>query len=126
MKYKTIKKPFVTGIIVLLIGIAVSPIINASTQLSRLTYIDVNKKVLPNNELLDLTVSYCKFDDIKNFTVQITGQQFDKLNSLINEFKLDLDSAKTLEETIVLYNEMLNSLLELGLLPDNSDFYEIK
>jgi hypothetical protein len=120
MNKDLLSKILVMGVVLFFIGIGVSPGINARTQ------IEVNEEVLPNNELSELIVSYCKFDEIENFTVEITRQQVDELDILINEFKGVLDSAKTLEETIVIYNEMLNSLLELGFLPDGVDYNEIK
>jgi hypothetical protein len=126
MKYNLIKKQLVYGIVILFIGIAISPGINASTQLRRITKIELNKEVLSNNELSELIISYCKFDEIESYNVKITRQQVDELNNLINEFKKDLDSVKTLEDTIVIYNELLNSLYELDFLPDILDYNEIK
>jgi hypothetical protein len=99
-------KTFVVGVIVLFIGVAIQPAI-------------AEVSFEPNNsELVETTITICKFSGIKEHTLMLTQKQADELDSFLNDFKFKLDNALNESETINVYDDMIISLDELGLLPD--------
>jgi len=75
-------------------------------------------KELQDEDLVEITVSLCKTDGIENHTVMLTKEQAEELEILIDSFKAELDKVETMEETAEIYNDMIISLDELGLIPD--------
>ena len=111
MQKSIIRKGLVFLVIILFIGIAVAP---------GVTSIDISKNNPSNNDdLVEITLQLCKTDGAEEHKMYITQEQDEQLDSLIESFKADLDKADTREETIKLYEDMVISLDELGILPED-------
>ena len=64
-----------------------------------------------------IVIQICEADTITNHSVMITEQQADELEDLISHFKEKIDAADTFEQTVVIYQEMIESLDRIDLLP---------
>jgi len=118
MQKSIIKRGLVVGIIVLFIGIAIAPSV---------TSIEFSKTKTSNNiDLVEITLQLCKSDGVEDHKMFITQEQEDRLELLIESFKADLDNAETREETIEIYKDMVVSLDELGILPENTNCKEVQ
>ena len=104
------KKLLVLGIIALFIGIAVAPSV---------TSIEFSKDKTSNDDLVEINFQLCKTSGIEDHKMFITQEQVEQLNSLIENFKADLNNAETREETVGIYNDMVVSLDKLGILPED-------
>lgn len=92
------KKLIVTGVIILLIGVAFTPSINASIKEDGLVDLDV--------ELLGIG---------KKHKITLTNQQINEIESHINEFKLALSIIETKAEAELLFKEIIFKLDKYGL-----------
>ena len=101
------KKLLVIGVIVLFFGVACSPSI-ATVQLEH----DVD------SDFEEIIFQICEADSITNHSVMISKQQSYDLELLIDEFKKEVDTADTYEETVLIYQEMITSLDRIDVLPD--------
>ena len=113
------KKVLVLGIIILFFGISVAPGITANNSYFKKTAQKNSEKETLNDDIAEITVQLYKADGVESHTVFLTQEQSDKLDNLIKSFKADLDKAETMEETIILFYDLVVSLDELGLLPDD-------
>jgi len=108
----------VIGIIILLTTITFQPIINAQ-------FINSNIKI--NDFVIDKSLNVtsqkiifqmCNSDKLSNYSMEFNEQQIKDLNFLIDDFKEKLDVIDTYEETVIIYEEMIESLYEHNLLPE--------
>jgi hypothetical protein len=113
-----VKKLLVIGIIFLFIGISIAPSVT-SIEFSN----DKNSK---DNELLEITLQLCRTDGVEEHNMFITHDQYEKLDRLIESFKADLNNAETREETIKIYNDMVVSLNEIGIFPNDTSCVEVQ
>jgi len=97
------KKILTISVILLFIGIAISPSINASVVM---------------DDLVEFDVEYCGLS--KNYTVQLTQQEADEVELLFDDIEQKLSKIETREETEVLFKELLVGLDKYGLLGDFS------
>jgi len=118
------KKVMVLGIILLFFGISVAPGISANNSYFKKNAQKNSEKVTLNDDLAEITVQLCKADGVESHTVFLTKDQSDKLDNLINSFKADLENTETMEETIKLFYNLVVSLDELGLIPDDISIVE--
>jgi len=118
MKNNIVKKGLTFGIIVLFIGIAIAPSVT-SIGFSKTTTSN-------NNDLVEITLELYKPNGIEDHKMFITQEQDEQLDLLIESFKANLDNAETKEETIEIYNDMVVSLDELGILPDSTSYKEVQ
>ncbi|MCX6667486.1 MAG: hypothetical protein NTV74_04515 [Euryarchaeota archaeon] len=114
MKDVIFRKGLVAMVVALFIGLSVAPgmsAVNPGTSPSS------GGTLVGNNDLVKITVSLCKTDGIENYTFMLTKEKANALNILIDNFQKDLNNSKTKEETVALYNSMVESLYGLGLIP---------
>lgn len=95
------KKSLAVAIILLFIGVAFAPSINANVS---------------KNELVEITTEVCGIDGIKPNTVKLTKQESKEVEQLIDDIKSKLDKAETREETVEIFNEAIIELDKYGLL----------
>ena len=108
MKKHLIKNGLIFTVIVLFIGVSFQPIIAKDNIL-------FEKK----SDLVEVTVSTCKIDEIEDQTMFLTKKQTVYLDNIFNELKNKLKNTDTEEETINIYYEAIESLDQYGLLPDD-------
>ena len=118
MQNNIFRKGLVVGIILLFIGISIAPGVT-SIEFSK----DKNSK---DNELVEITLQLCKTDGVEDHKMYITQKQNEQLEVLIKSFKANLNNAETREETIEIYNDMVVSIDELGILPENINCEEVQ
>jgi hypothetical protein len=70
-----------------------------------------------SSELEEIIFQICKTDSITNHSIMITQKQSDELEDLISNFKEKIDVADTFEQTVVIYQDMIESLDRIDLLP---------
>lgn len=107
------RKVLAVGIIGLFIGIAFFPSFNA-LSISEGTNISDDK-------LIEIKVGISNIGGERKHTVWLTQEESDSLDILIEDFKEKLDNSESLEETSDIHYDMIISLNELGLLPDDID-----
>ena len=123
MQKNIIKKGLALAIIVLFIGVSCQPVFAKdfiSLEMSSPTpfsYTNISK----NNDLVRFSVQICKTGGVENNTVWLTQEKVEELHILIDDFKVNLDSTESLEDTIDLYCEMLESLYNLGIIQDGQN-----
>jgi hypothetical protein len=100
------KKGLVVGIIVLFIGLAFVPSINAN----------INRTPL-KNKLVETAVRIYNSRGITPYKLKLTEKESDEIDRIFDALKVSLDSAETGEEIDEIYDEAVESLYELGLFP---------
>jgi hypothetical protein len=95
------KKLFAVGVIVLFLGLACAPSINA----------DVRKE----SELVEITTEICGLGGGKH-TVQLTKEEAGEVEQLIDDIERRLDGVETREETVEIFNDAVVELDKYGLL----------
>ena len=106
MKNNCYKKGLVIGIIVLFIAIAVAPCINANVS-----------KASVENKLVKLSIELCGIGGSQEKIVQLTKKDTIELETIFDDMKIKLNNVNTNQETIEIFNEVVESLNKLGLLP---------
>jgi len=96
-----LKKLLVVGVIVLFLGLACAPSINAN--------------VSKDSELVEITTEICGLGGGKH-TVQLTKEEAEEVEQLIDDIEQRLDGIKTREETVEIFNEAVVELDKYGLL----------
>ena len=94
-------KHLVVGVIVLFLGLACAPSINAN--------------ISKENELVEITTEICGLDGGKH-TVQLTKEEAEELEQLLNDIERRLDEVETREEAKEIFNEAVVELDKYGLL----------
>ena len=115
------RKGLVVGIIVLFIGVGVYPAFAISTKTSSYSSISVSENENLDNDLIEINVEMCNIGGGKKHTVWLSQEESDSLDILIEDFKEKLDNSESLEDTRNIHFNMIISLNELGLLPDDID-----
>jgi hypothetical protein len=110
-----LKKSLVIGIIVLFIGIAFQPVITADISF-----------VSDNSELVEITVEIYEVNKVKEYTVELTVEQVEELELLINNTKTVLDAADNSDETKNIFIDTVVSLNELGLLSNGINVEKVQ
>jgi hypothetical protein len=100
-----LKKTLALATIVLFIGLAVVPSIQANVV---------------ESELVDITVEVCGIGGAKPHTVQLTQEQAEELELLFDEINSKLDDVETREEAVKIINDVIIELDGYGLLGDTS------
>jgi hypothetical protein len=98
-----IKKGVVVAVILLFIGLAFAPSINA----------DISKTSV-DSEMVEFTTEICGLNGGKN-TVSLTRENAEEVRILIDDIDRRLDEVKTREETIEIFNEAIVELDKYGL-----------
>jgi hypothetical protein len=100
------KKVLVVGIILLFIGLAVIPSINAYDSIKPV-----------KSKLVDTSIRIHRARGITPFTVRLTERESKEIDIIFDNLKVSLDSAETDEEIDAIYDDAVESLYELGLFP---------
>ncbi len=98
------KKLLVVGVIVLFLGLAVAPSINA----------DISKASI-DSELVEITTEVCGLNGGKH-TVKLTREKSEEVDALFDSIKSRLDKVETREEAEEIFNEAVIELDKYGLL----------
>ena len=95
------KKQLAVGVIVLFLGLAIAPSINAN--------------VSRESELVAITTEICGLDGGKH-TVQLTQEEAKEVEQLIDDIERSLDEVETREEAGEVFNYAVVELDKYGLL----------
>ena len=98
------KKLLAIGVIVLFLGLAIAPSINANVS-----------KASIDSELVEITTELCGLNGGKH-TVSLSKEDADEVEKLIDDVKRRLDNVETREETVEVFNEAVVELDKYGLL----------
>lgn len=120
-----IKKGLVLSIVVLLIGVVIVPSITGEVNLLGGIQQESPDIGFKNEELIEITVKIIDVDKVQEHTVMLTQQQSDELNIMIDNYKIDLGIADTMEETKEVYLDMIESLYNLGIYPDEMSIEDV-
>ena len=92
------KKLLAVGVIVLFLGLAFAPTINANIS-----------KASVDSELVEITTEVCGLNGGKH-TVQLTNEEADKLEQLFDVIKKKLDEVETREQSVEILNDAIATL----------------
>jgi len=106
MKDNSIKKGLVVFVILLFIGVAVSPSINFKVV-----------KASNDNDLVEVTSQACGIQEFGNTTVKLTRQQYQNLEQYLVDFRARLNKTTTREEAVPIFKEAVVELNKYSLLP---------
>ena len=98
------KKLLVVGVIVLFLGLAFAPSINANIS-----------KTSVDSELVEFTTEVCGLKGGKH-TVSLSKEEAEEVENLIDDIERRLDEVETREETVEIFNEAIVELDKYGLL----------
>jgi hypothetical protein len=104
-KYPLLRKGLVVGIILLFVGVAIAPNINLSVV-----------KASKDSELIEVTTQACGIKGYGDTTVKLTREQAREVKQLFDSIKNSLDTARTKDETITIFNQAVIELNTYGLL----------
>ena len=99
------KKLLAVGVIVLFLGLAIAPSINANVS-----------KASIESELVEITTELCGIDGVKPHTVSLSKEDAEEVEKLIDDIERRLDNVETREETVEIFNEAVVELDKYGLL----------
>jgi hypothetical protein len=99
-------KYLMVGIILLFIGVAVTPSINSTVV-----------KASTDNDLVEVTSQACGIQGFGNTTVKLTKQQYQDLEQYLVDFRARLNQTTTREEAIHIFKDAVVELNKYGLLP---------
>ena len=102
------------GIILLFVGLALSPGITA--QVNNIEFEIKDSFVDP--DVVEVIVQCSNSQGAEDTTVKLSTQEANELEELLDDIQKRLDAAKTKAETIEVFKDAVVSLNELGLLPD--------
>jgi hypothetical protein len=108
MKNVHLKNSLVVGIIFLFISVGIQPAFAN----------DISIK-LDNSELVEIKVEFYETDRTYNHTVLLTHEQTEELKNLINDYEIKLENTDNKIETEAIYKNIVVSLNEYGLLPED-------
>lgn len=101
-----IRKEIAVGIILLFIGIAVTPSINFNVV-----------KASSEDEFVEVTSQACGIKGFGDNTVKLRKQQYRDLEQYLADFRERLNKTTTREEAVPIFNEAVVELNKYGLLP---------
>ncbi len=105
------KKLLVVGVIVLFLGLACAPSINAN--------------VSKESELVEITTEICGLGGGKH-TIQVTREEADKINAYLDSIKEQLAKVRTRNEVIQIFNEVIIELDNYNMLPKSTNVKRIQ
>ncbi|EMR75079.1 hypothetical protein MBGDF03_00859 [Thermoplasmatales archaeon SCGC AB-540-F20] len=100
-----IKKGSVLAVILLFIGVAFAPSINANVS-----------KASIDSELVEITTEVCGINGVTPNTVLLSKEDAEEVEKLIDDIERRLDDVETREETEKIFNEAVVELDKYGLL----------
>ena len=99
-----IKKGVVVAVILLFIGLAFAPSINAN--------------ISKDSELVEITTEVSGIDGVEPYTVKLTTEEANEVDRLFDNILVRLNESKSREETVEIFNEAVVELDKYGLLGD--------
>ena len=106
-----LKKGLSVGVIILLTSITIAPTFIAD---------------FPNNEMIDFTVIIFGHGRIKSHNVSISNKDAYRLDQTFNDMRDRLNNSNSRDETTDIYNDMVLTIDELGLLPNSCSVKEVQ
>lgn len=100
-----LKKLISFGVILLFIGLALSPSISSD---------------IPERETVEVSIDIFGVNEINNHKINVTLEDFEKLDNLLNEIKSKISNSTSTDEANEIYNDSIVSLYELGILGELS------
>ena len=104
MNLSCAKKSLAVAVILLFLGVAFAPSINANIS-----------KASIDSKLVEITTEICGLNGGKH-TVQLTKEEAEEVEKLIDDIERRLDRTETREETVEIFNEAVVELDKYGLL----------
>jgi hypothetical protein len=101
-----IRKWLAIGIILLFVGVTISPTINFNTV-----------KASNDDDLVEVTTQACGIQGYGNTTVKLTREQYQDLEEYLVEFRARLNQTSTREEAVPIFKDAVVELDKYGLLP---------
>jgi len=105
-KYLQLRKGLSVGIILLFIGVAITPSINVNVV-----------KASNDNDPVEITSEACGIKGFGNTTVKLNKQQYQNLGQYLVDFRERLNQTTTREEAVPIFKEAVVELNKYGLLP---------
>lgn len=102
-------------IIVLFIGIAFAPCINANVSITSV-----------EDELVEISIDIYGIDRMQEHIIHLSEQDALELETIFNDMKLKLDNVNTNQDIIEIFNEVVVSLKEFELLPKGVSVKEVQ
>ena len=99
------KKLLAVGVIVLFLGLAIAPSINANVS-----------KASIDNELVEITTEVYGIDGVKPHTVSLSKEDVKEVEALFDSIREQLNATETREEAEQIFNEAVVELDKYGLL----------
>ncbi len=99
------KKLLVVGVIVLFLGLAIAPSINANVS-----------KASVDSELVEITTEICGINGVTPNTVLLSKEDAEEVEKLFTDIQRKLDEVETREESVDIFNEAVVELDKYGLL----------
>jgi hypothetical protein len=108
-RHLLLSKCLAVGIILLFVGVAVTPSINFTVVKAS------------NNDLVVATTQACGIKGYGNTTVKLTREQYQNLDQYLVAFRERLNQTSTREEAVPIFKEAIVELDKYGLLPKGMD-----
>ena len=105
-----LKKIFTVIVILLFLGVEITPLINAN---------------LNADEFVEFTCEIFGFDDVRPSSVKVSQSQADDIDRLFIELRTQLEKSASTEETYEIYDNAIEILSDYGLL-DVINVYQMK
>jgi hypothetical protein len=99
------------------------------TSLNSISAKEINSNLeekASNPESVEIPVKIFGDYGVNTYKIQLTQQEKADFDSIIEEFKSDLESAKTLKKTIKIYHNMVVSLDDFGMLPEGMNVKRVQ
>ncbi len=113
-------------IVVVFIGSGIHPALGVDTKSSFNSSTLGSDIESVNDELVEISVSFYKSNEMEKHKVMLTLDQVNKLDNIINDIKNDLENSKNIEDTISIFDQAIISFHNLGLLPNHISINEIQ
>lgn len=98
--------------------ILVIVLVTLFTALAFMPYINGNFSILSSkNDPVEISIELCRTDESQEKIVQLTKKDTHELEKIFDDMKTKLESVDTNHETIEIFNEVIEELDELELLP---------
>ncbi len=101
-----IRKCLAIGIILLFVGVTITPTINFNTV-----------KASTDDVRIEVTTQACGIQGYGNSTVKLTREQYQNLEAYLVEFRARLNQTSTREEAVPIFKDAVVELDKYGLLP---------
>jgi len=106
-QYGFIRNALVIGVIVLLLGVSILPIINAEVSINKAEFVEISTELFG-------------FENPASYTIQLSKEDSDKIDKIFEEIDAKLDSSETIDETIEIYDWAILELDKYRLFGDTS------